>query len=185
MLKIVIPEVTGWNSEKQEFEPLEESVELTLEHSLSSLSKWESKWHKPYLTDDDKTAEETIDYVRCMTLTENVDPNVYYRLTKENMQAIKSYINDPATATKFYNLMPDGNSKSNSKGPAQTSEIIYAAMFEAGIPLEFENRHLNQLLTQIKVCKERTSPPKNMSKKDRLAWQRAQHKKRSAKRGKK
>ena len=100
MLRIVIPGQELWDEEKQEFINTKEQV-LQLEHSLISLSKWESKWCKVFLSKQEKTAEETIDYIKCMTITPNVDPEVYTRLTKENIKEIEDYIAAPMTATYF------------------------------------------------------------------------------------
>ena len=99
MLQIKVPLTSeGWDEERQEFvEP--EYKTLQLEHSLISLSKWESKWCKPYLDKKEKTYEEIMDYIRCMTLTPNVKPEVYKCLTEDNMKDIENYINAPMTAT--------------------------------------------------------------------------------------
>ena len=173
MLEIKIPAEEYWNSEKQIFE-YSKPVTLKLEHSLLSLAKWESKWHTPFLSSKDRTPEQTVDYVRCMTITPKVDPEVYYRLTKENMDAIEAYMEDPATATKFYTKRPIKHS-SPSKRRIQTAETIYASMFEYGIPIDFEKRHLNQLMTLIRVCQEQSSGGGKMSKAEQLAWQREQN----------
>lgn len=189
MLSIVIPGDDGWDPEKEEFVKLSQPVTLKLEHSLLSLSKWESKWHKPFLSDTPKTPDEMLDYVKCMTVTKNISPDVYKRLTRENMKAINEYMEDPATATKIYD-MRDKPGKKNTKAPewakkkhVQTAETIYAAMFECGIPLEFEKRHINQLMTQIRVCQERMNPSDKMSKRDQREWQRMQNAKRKKKLG--
>ena len=100
MLQITIPAGRLWDEGIEEFISTKEQT-LQLEHSLVSLSKWESKWHKPFLSDKEKTFEETIDYIRCMTITQNVKPEVYMFLTKENVDQIYEYINDPMTATTF------------------------------------------------------------------------------------
>src|SRR5690606_19784917 len=100
MLQITIPAVELWDERKQEFITIKEQT-LQLEHSLVSLSKWESKWCKPFLTKQEKTFEETLDYIKCMTITQNVDPEVYNYLTNENIEEINNYINAPMTATYF------------------------------------------------------------------------------------
>ena len=101
MLQITIPiSPEGWDERKEEFVDAK-TVTLQLEHSLVSISQWESKWHKPFLSKDEKTAEETIDYIKCMTLTQNVKPDVYEYLTGENIRDINAYIEDSKTATTF------------------------------------------------------------------------------------
>lgn len=159
MLRIVIPGQEFWDEEKQEFINTKEQV-LQLEHSLISLSKWEAKWCKVFLSKQEKTAEETIDYIKCMTITPNVDPEVYNRLTKENIKEIEDYIAAPMTATYF---------SSNDGKPSHeqvTSELIYYWMIALTIPFECEKWHLNRLLTLIKVCNIKNQPPKKMSKRE-------------------
>ena len=134
---------------------------LQLEHSLISLSKWESKWHKPFLTNTQKTEEEMRDYIRCMTITQNVPDDVYYCMTEENLLTIKNYMEDPMTATWF-----NDQKNPKSKQKAITAELIYYWMFSLGIPLEWEKRHLNRLLTLIRVCNNENAPKKKMSRKD-------------------
>ena len=160
MLEITIPEVEQWDEVNQEFITSKEQV-LRLEHSLVSLSKWESKWNKPFLDKKEKTREETIDYIKCMTLTQNVDPNTYNLLTKENIIEINKYISSPMTATTCHE-------DPNKKGSREiiTSEIIYYWMLSLNIPFECQKWHLNRLLTLIKVCSIKQQPPKKMSKRD-------------------
>lgn len=158
MLQIIVPSSEFFNEETEEFITTNKQV-LQLEHSLVSISKWESKWHKPFLGKEEKTNEQIRDYIRCMTLTQNVDPNVYLALSKENMQDISEYIENPMTATWF--------SKNNSKPNREiiTSELIYYWMISQQIPFECQKWHINRLLTLIRVCSVKNSPPKKMSKK--------------------
>lgn len=132
---------------------------ICLEHSLVSLTKWESKWKKPFLSRENKTIEETIDYIKCMTLTENVDPMVYNLLDDAAIKKIQEYIEDPMTATTF---------REDKKGSREiiTSEIIYYWMFSLYIPIEFQEIHLNRLLAQIKVGSIKNEPPKKMKKQE-------------------
>lgn len=158
MLRITIPATEQWDERKQEFISTKE-CSLQLEHSLVSLSKWESKWHKPFLGKDEKTEEEIIDYVRCMTITQNVDPTVYYALNAKNVQAIKDYIDDPMTATTFR----ETGGKSNNE--IITAELIYYWMVALQIPFECQKWHLNKLLTLIRVCNIKNQPDKKMDPK--------------------
>ena len=109
MLQIVVPPGELYDEQRQEFLAMDKEQILQLEHSLVSLSKWESKWHKAFLGKEDKTTEEIIDYVRCMTLNKNVNPNAYRLLTKKNIEEINDYINDPMTATTFSNNNQKGH----------------------------------------------------------------------------
>lgn len=161
MLQITIPAFEGFDETKQEFVSFKEQP-LQLEHSLVSLSKWESKWCKPFLTKQEKTYEETLDYIRCMTLTKNVSPDVYARLSRGNINSINQYIEAPMTATWFSKDKPGGKSGSEQV----TSELIYYWMISLNIPLDCEKWHLNRLLTLIKVCNVKNQPPKKMSKRE-------------------
>ena len=163
MLEIVIPETEQWDEVKQEFISTKEQT-LKLEHSLVSLSKWESKWCQPFLSKKEKTVEQTIDYIKCMTLTQNVDPNVYNLLTKDNILKINEYISAPMTATTFHQ-----ENKGGGNGELITSELIYYWMVSLNIPFECQKWHLNRLFTLIKVCSIKNQPPKKMSKKDILS----------------
>ena len=158
MLQITIPATEQWDEINQEFLSSKETT-LRLEHSLVSLSKWESKWCKPFLDKKDKTYEETIDYVKCMTLTPNVDPTIYYALTEENIKQINEYISAPMTATYI------NDNKRGGSREIVTSELIYYWMITLNIPFECEKWHLNRLLTLVKVCNIKNQPPKKMSKK--------------------
>lgn len=160
MLRIIVPAAEFFDEVREEFVYTKE-VTLQLEHSLVSLSKWESKWNKAFLGKQEKTDEEILDYVRCMTLTQNVDPEVYTRLSAQNYAAINAYIEAPMTATYF---SEDKQSKGNRE--VVTSELIYYWMISYNIPVEFQKWHLNRLLTLIRVCNIKNSPPKKRSKRD-------------------
>lgn len=161
MLQITIPATEQFNEQTMEFIQTEEQT-LLLEHSLVSLSKWESKWRKSFLSSrQDKTYEETIDYVRCMTLTKNVDPNIYYNLTDENIRKVNEYISSPMTATYF---SEDRSGRVNRE--IVTAELIYYWMIALTIPFECEKWHLNRLLTLIRVCNIKNQPPKKMSRRE-------------------
>ena len=161
MLRITVPiSPEGWDEERGEFVEPKTQV-LQLEHSLVSLSKWESKWHKAFLSKKDKTPMEILDYVRCMTITQNIDSDVYRHLTKENFQEINEYINAPMTATTF---AKDESGRGNRE--VITAELIYYWMIELQIPFECQKWHLNRLLTLIRVCNIKSQPGKKMSKRD-------------------
>lgn len=160
MLQITIPAVEQWDEVNQEFVNLKEQT-LQLEHSLVSISKWESKWNKAFLSSKEKSVEETIDYVRCMTLTKNVKPEIYNFLTADNLSEINRYIDAPMTATYFM----EDESKSGGRETI-TSELIYYWMIALNIPFECQKWHLNRLLTLVKVCNVKNAPPKRKSKQD-------------------
>ncbi len=157
MLKITVPGLELYDETKNEFINYKDQI-LQLEHSLVSISKWEAKWHKPFLSDEDKTLEEIIDYIKCMTITQNVKSDVYDRLTSDNIQTINDYIQDSMTATTF-----SDDKKKTGKKEIVTSEVIYYWMVTYNIPMECQKWHLNRLLTLVKVCTIKNSPPKKMS----------------------
>lgn len=175
---IVIPKMNGWDPKKEEFVNIEGAT-ITLEHSLISLQKWESKWHKPYFSKNEKTTEEVIDYIRCMTITPNINPEIYNYIPSNIIGEIAEYINDPMTATTFGGEKVQGTSRTIG-GDKITAEIIYYWMIALGIPVEYRKWHLNQLLTLIRVCEIKQSPGKKMGKNDIMAQNRALNAKRRA-----
>ena len=161
MLELTIPGGEFWDEDKEEF-IRRNNTTIRLEHSLVSLSKWESKWHKPFLSKKStKTPEEITDYVRFMTISQNVDPSVYSYLTAENYRQINEYLDDPMTATWF------NEERKKSRSSQQiTSELIYYWMIESGVPFDpCQKWHLNRLLTLIKVCSVERQSHKKKSKK--------------------
>ena len=162
MLQIIVPiGPEEWDDENQEF-VAPPTKALQLEHSLISLSKWESKWCKPFLSDKEKSDEEILDYIKYMTLTQNVDPDVYNHLTPANYRSIHNYINAPMTATTF---SEDKSSKRNRE--VITAEIIYYWMIALNIPFDpCQDWHLNRLLTLVRVCNIKNQPPKKRSRRD-------------------
>lgn len=164
MLSITIKGIEGWDEEKEEFVDIEKDRTIQLEHSLLSISKWESKWHKPFLQKTEKTKEETIDYIRCMTVTKNVESELYSRLTNDHISKVSKYIEDSMTATWF---SKDAKQKTSSR-EVITSEIIYYWMVAFNISFECEKWHLNRLLTLIRVCNAKQSKPEKRNKREML-----------------
>ena len=161
MLRLKVPLTSEeWDEEKEEFVEPKFQV-LKLEHSLLSLSKWESNWCKPFFSREAKTYEETIDYIKCMTLTQNVDPDVYNHLTRANIIEVNNYIDNPRSATTFSN--PKTGPKSRE---IITSELIYYWMVALQIPNDYEKWHLNRLFNLIQICNIKNSPPKKRSAKE-------------------
>ena len=160
MLKVTIPSCKYWDSKREMFFTYpEKPITLQLEHSLVSLSKWESKWQKPFLSNTkERTPEETLDYIRCMTITPNVDPKLYYYIPEDIGKQITDYIQNPMTATTF-----SDNKNQRQSREIVTSELIYYWMVALQIPFECEKWHLNRLMTLIKVCSIKNEPQKKMS----------------------
>lgn len=158
MLQITTNSVELWDEQREKFVYIEGQT-LQLEHSLVSLQKWESKWRKPFLSKTEKSREEILDYIRCMTITPNVNPEVYLGLSKDNVNKIQEYIAAPMTATTF---SEDKTAKNDRE--IVTAEIIRYWMISFDIPYVYETWHLNSLLTLIRVCNVKNTPQKKRSK---------------------
>lgn len=177
MLTIQVPIDEGFDNETQKF-VVTETFELVLEHSLVSISKWESKFQKPFLGPDEKTSEEMQFYLDAMCLSPDVPPGVWYKLSAANTQAIKDYIDSSQTATTFRETGP-----SRSSGEIITAELIYYWMVALEIPFECQHWHLNRLLTLVKVCNLKNQPAKKMSRQSAAKQQRDLNAKRRAQLG--
>jgi len=163
MLQLEIPTREFFDEDSSSF-VVYTKESLQVEHSLVSLSKWESKWCKPFLSQTPKTHEEMVDYIRCMTIAQNVKPETLLYLPQSTFDAIDAYINAPMTATWF------NDNKTTSKGrEIITSELIYYWMVSHSIPFECQKWHLNRLLTLIRVCNIKNQPQKKQSQKEMLA----------------
>lgn len=162
MLRIIVPENELFDQRTSEFIQIKQQT-LVMEHSLVSISKWESKWKKSYLSNDKRTREEDLDYMRCMTITQNVNPLVYRCFTPELFERVNDYINDPMTATTI-----NDDEKSSGPKPIITNELIYYWMTLFNIPFECEKWHINRLLTLIKICEVKSKDPKKMSRSEVL-----------------
>lgn len=169
MLRVTIPETTLFNNKTNKFIHIQETT-LELEHSLISLSKWEQKWHIRFLSPSTKlTQEQSLDYIKCMTITRNVDPNVYLGIPNDVMKQITDYIQDPMTATNF----SEKHGHNASHGEEVSSELIYYWMTAYQIPWEAEKWHLNRLMTLIRIANLKNQPSKKMSKSDILKQNKA------------
>lgn len=177
MLTITIKSVEMYDEISKEFINSAETT-LQLEHSLVSLSKWESKWEKPFLGNEEKTNEQTLDYVKAMTISEGISPEVYNYLSSENFKDISTYIDAKMSATWF------NEQQMQAAGPFKkeviTAEIIYYWMISLTIPFECQYWHLNRLLTLIKVCNQKNAPEKKMGKQELIARNRALNEQRKA-----
>ena len=159
MLTITIPGTELWDERSERFLTVQEET-VTLEHSLVSISKWESKWHKAFLRKQKKTDEETRDYVRCMSVYDDVSPNILIGLTDENISQINAYIEDSMTAT----YISDIHKGAGTNRDTVTSELIYYWMIALNIPFECQYWHLNRLMTLINVCSIKNQPAKKMGR---------------------
>lgn len=158
MLKLIVPGTEYYNEDTETFETVGD-IDLELEHSLVSLSKWESKFKKPFLSNDKKTAEETICYIQAMVISPIYPNDIFYRLTQQNIDQINEYIESTESATTF-GFMPERK----GRGEIITAELIYYWMVSFTIPFECEYWHLNRLFALIRICNIKNSKPQKMSR---------------------
>ena len=177
MLRIDIPEREYFDEKTERFGKIRATT-LYMEHSLISISKWEAKWHIPFF-DSEKTIEQTMDYIKCMILNREIDDKsvLLNFLTKEDIEKINDYINDPMTATV---IQDDGRRGRTQK---VTSELIYCWMVQFNIPSDYEKWHINRLIMLIRVCSEENKPKKKMSRKEIMAQNKALNAARKARLG--
>lgn len=163
MLQIVVPELEIYDRAKEEFRTLNSKI-VSLEHSLLSISKWEAKWNKPFLSVEKFEQEELISYIQCMIISPNNTEDIILQMTNENISKISEYIDSPMTATTFTE-----NGKPNNKKKIITSELIYYYMILYNIPFECQKWHINRLLVLIRICSIKSSPEKKMSRREIMA----------------
>lgn len=168
MLKLVIPALELFD-EKNNLFINQDEVTLELEHSLVALAKWESKWEKPFLGSDEKSTEETLDYLRCMTLNPDVPPEVYRRINDDHMAQVNKYLEAKMSATWFTEPKVSGNAPVRRSRETITAEIIYYWIVALQLDWEVQHWHLNRLFTLIKVCNQKNAPEKKRPKRDMVA----------------
>lgn len=159
MLKLVVPGVEAFDETTEEFVTVGDVI-LELEHSLVSLSKWESEFERPFLSKEDKTEEQVLGYVKAMNTTPDVPDDVWSKLTNENFETINRYIDAKMTATTVYEL----HEPPKTRQETVTAELIYYWLIVYNIPFECEHWHLNRLFTLIRICNIKAEKPKKMSK---------------------
>lgn len=164
MLHLTIPKQEIYNDSLEEFQTVG-PFNLQMEHSLLSISKWESKTKKSFFRQE-STVEDTILYFKCMTINK-VDDVAFSLLTQENVREIREYIDDSKTATTFKNT----NEKKSRE--LITSELVYYWMTTMNIPFEAEKWHFSRLITLIRIHTAKNTPQKKRSKSELLAENRA------------
>lgn len=177
MLRILVSAEEIYNEETQEFTKVGGTT-LEMEHSLLSLSKWESKFQKPFLDQVEKTSEEVLAYIYMMILTEDVSEDIIMQLSNENIQQIKDYIDSSQSATIFYDTQQRPGKKETI-----TSELVYYWLLSFNIPFECESWHLNRLFSLIRICGIKNSSDNKMSKKETAAYNKALNEQRRAQLG--
>lgn len=168
MITVTVPKREVYDQETGIFHYTKEETTFQLEHSLASLQQWESIWHVPFLSKEEKTAEQTVSYMRCMCLTPGIEDDVFYCILPKDVERIMNYMNDSMTATWFREQKGPGGKK---RAQIVTAEVIYYWMVSANIPAEYRYWHLNQLLTLIRVISEENRPKKKRSKREILEEQ--------------
>lgn len=175
MYKLVVPDKDCFNEATNEFVHVK-GGSLKLEHSLLSISRWESKWHRSFLNSGPKNTLELVDYIRCMSVNVPPESDIFNAITYKQIKEVQDYISDPMTATTISNKRGSRPSKG-----IITSEIIYYWMTEYGIPFECEKWNLNRLLMLIRVCAEKNAPGKKMSQRENMQQMHALNAARKAK----
>jgi hypothetical protein len=164
--KIYIPAQDLWDESRGEFISIREH-KLTLEHSLVSLTKYESNWHTPFLSPEEKTQEQVMDYIRCMVMGDDYDDNFIYALTPQDLKKIETYIATDQTAST---IPEEKNSKEPKSNELMTSELIYYYLGQIQcLTPTIENWHLSRTLTLIRVASWKQKPEKELNKKEALA----------------
>lgn len=157
MIEVTIPSQDCFDVERNAFQHVKECT-LRLEHSLVAVSRWESKWHKVFLDEKQKTNEEMLDYIRCMALEPPEDDMVFHCLTRTDISRINDYIADSMSATFFR----EEKQRRRGREPV-TSELIYYWLVALQIPFECQYWHLNRLLTLVRICNLKNQPKKKQS----------------------
>ena len=178
MLTITVVFEEGFDEKTQKFVVVK-GVDLELEHSLVSLSKWESRYEKPFLSSASKTEEEMKFYIECMFQSGKFPGGVFSKFSQRNMDDISEYIGAKMTATWF------GSTPTKPNREVITAELVYYWMIALNIPFECQHWHFNRLMTLIKVCNEKNAPPKKMSKREAMERQRELNAQRRAQMGSK
>lgn len=170
MIEINVPASSVVDPDTNRIYRVKKDQKIQLEHSLISIQKWESRWHIAYLKrDHQKTYEQIIDYIRCMTLTPNVADDVYYCIPDSELKRVAQYIDDPMSATRVHDAPPVKSFGIGQKQDVVTAEVIYYWMIAMNIPYECRKWHLQQLLTLIRVINAKNAPKKKRPMKDVLA----------------
>ena len=141
------------------------AIHLVLEHSLLSISKWESEWQIPFVETKRMTAKQFLSYCKCMTINQQKDPNVYQFLRNQDVVKIKDYLDNPMTA----------RIKRKSKGGGRsrimmTSEYFYAVMVQYGIPFDCDKWHFNRLIALIECCQAMNGEGPKMNYRERQKY---------------
>lgn len=151
----------------EEFIYTEDQV-VELEHCLLSISRWESKWKKPFIETfagkkKKMTIKEVQSYIQCMCMSD-ADLNFVYCLTTEQTTQIFEYISDVKSATTIHQEGPQ-NPRGNE---ILTSELIYYYMAQVPLPFEIcERWHLSRLMKTLEIAGIKSQPEKKMSSR---AW---------------
>lgn len=180
MLVLNVTGIELYNDKTEQFETTPDFT-VTLEHSLVSLSKWESKHEKPFLGKDEKTLDETLDYIESMLVSSPafLPQGWVHRFSEEDLETIHNYIDAKRSATWFSDL----NQRPENNGEVITSELVYYWLIAFQIPFECETWHLSRLFTLIRICSAKNSKPKKMTRSEIAARNRELNAKRKAELG--
>lgn len=177
MLRLLIEGRELFNDKTQEF-ITSEPIVLELEHSLISLSKWESKHHRPFLGAGEKTAEEIKSYIDCMIISDEQPENYHDQMTQKEYDAVNDYIGSPQSGTTFHNL---AKTAGGNRGETISAELIYYWLTAFQIPFQpAENWHLNRLFNLLRIASLKNTKQKPMPKAEQAAMNRSLNERRLA-----
>lgn len=147
-------------------------VRLQFEHSLRSLSKWESKNKIAFLAGREKTPAQMVDYYRCMLLSPE-DPDLVYLLDPSQMEELTNYINENQTASSVPN---EGPTQYNPE--TTTSELVYFWMTALKINWEAQDWHFSRLMMLVQITSYKQQPPKKRNPREVLSDMRRENERR-------
>lgn len=168
MITVNVKDREIYFEDRNEFHTIE-GGEFHLEHSLHSITKWETKYLKSFVMTE-KTTEELMDYFSMMNLDESryLDP---LGLTNDQIQKIVEYIEKPKTAQTFKE--DNSQNKAGASKEIVTSDLVYYWMSALQLPFECQYWNFDRLIALIRLASIKNAPEKKETKAEALKRTRA------------